>query len=170
MTTIGVLAMLAAAVGSLGCVLAARPRQVGGVLASVIMLVAMVDMAIGHRLLPPIGWAALLIAVGVFVVALPRAAEASCSWQHGVALVAAAVIMISSPHAEPLAMASGPDHAGHLVSSTSYEGGWLTGLLVAGGYAAVVLGQIRPLDRLHVAQVVSTTTCLAVMALLGLSG
>lgn len=176
-TAIGWLAMLATAAGSLGCVMAARPRHLGAVLAALLMLVAMLDMAAGHRLLPPIAWAAVLIAVGVVVVALPRATESPCGWQHGLALVAAAVIMIGSPHALPTASASGLGHAGHPMGS-AMTGGWLLGLLVAGGYAVVAGGHLRrpateggpAPDRVQVLQVVSTTACLALMALLMLAG
>lgn len=99
--------MVLAAVAALGCALAARPRRIGAVLAAVIMLAAMVDMALCHVLLAPVPWAAVLAVLGVFVVALPRATGDSCSWHHGLALVAAAVIMLIDPHTLPLADAAG---------------------------------------------------------------
>ena len=44
-------AMVLTAVVALGCTLADRPRRLRNVLASMIMFVAMADMALGHRLL-----------------------------------------------------------------------------------------------------------------------
>lgn len=102
-------AMVGAAVGALGCVLVARPRSAGSVVAAAVMLVAMLDMAMGHVLLMPVVWAAALLALGVIVVALPAGAS-RCDWHHGVALVAAGVIMLVSLTVPPAAGAAGHHH------------------------------------------------------------
>lgn len=169
-TAIVLTLMVLAALGAVGCVVATRPRQPAAVLSAVIMLVAMLDMAAGHLLLTAGAWAVVLIASGVFVVALPGSA-ACHDWQHGLALVAAAVIMIGSPHALPSTSASGTldatTHAGHAVS-VSLSGGWLLGVGIVAAYVLVagapVLQRTGRSRRTELTQVIGTTACLALMA------
>ncbi|HEY5978035.1 MAG TPA: hypothetical protein VIT41_00230 [Microlunatus sp.] len=169
---LGPTAMVLTAVVALGCVLSSRPRRVGAVIAATVMVLAMVDMALGHVLFAPVVWAGLLVTLGVVVVALPRAGDDHASWQHGLALVAAAVIVIVSPHAAPTV--GGAGHAGHL-SPVGLLGGWGLGLAVALAYATVALLPLRrtpsasapgpvAVGRAHLLQVVTTTGCLALMA------
>lgn len=150
-------AMVGAAVGALGCVLVARPRSAGSVVAAAVMLVAMLDMAMGHVLLMPVVWAAALLALGVIVVALPAGAS-RCDWHHGVALVAAGVIMLVSLTVPPAAGA-----AGH--HRLSLGGGTPQALGVAVVCAYVVAALARAdRHRNEVAQVMLTAGCLALMA------
>ena len=170
---LGPAAMVLAAVGALGCVLKGRPRHPGAVIAAAVMVLAMADMALGHLLLTPMVWAGVLVGAGVFVVALPRAGDDHLLWQHGLALVAAAAIMIVSPHALPTASAvSG--HAGH-AAPPGWTSGWVVGLTVALAYAGVALLPLRR-PRSPAAstpatvglapwlEVVTTTGCLVLMA------
>ena len=185
--------MLAAAVGALGCALDTRPRHPVAIISAAIMLLAMLDMALGHVLLVPVAWTAVLLALGVFVVTLPTAAHDLCGWHHGLALVAAAMIMVSGPHALPEASATGFDHLGHLDSTIQPGGGWMIGLLITVGYVLVAAtpllrseaaenGATVPAGRtgmpersgrtrisaraIRVAHVASTASCLALMSLL----
>lgn len=172
--------MVAGAVGALGCALTARPRQLGAIVSAAIMLVAMLDMAVGHLLLLPMAWAAVLLTLGVFVVALPRAADDLCGWHHGLALVAAAMIMLGSPHGLPAASASGLGHGGHSASFVPVGGGSVLGLLITTAYVALASMPLLRRDagsrlagpRLAVrgarAQVATTAGCLALMSVLPL--
>lgn len=187
------LAMALAAGATLGCVLIERPRRPGSVLTATTMLLAMADMALGHLIIP-VAWAGVLISLGVFVVTLPSTARTRCGWQHGVALVAAAMIMLGSPHALPAAGAAGPGHVAHQGPSLSLGAGWSLGLVIALGYLVVVSAPLlrpavsrldRPADgaatgastrpavvvvsRTQVLQIASTMLCLALMAVLPLT-
>lgn len=171
-------AMVAAAVGAFGCALLTRPWHPGAIVSAAIMLLAMTDMALRHILLVPMAWTAVLLALSVFVVALPRAADDLCDWHHGLALVAAAMIMIGSPHGLPVANASGLGHGGHVDSAVDLGSGWTLGLLTAAAYALVAGTMVRResaaptagsgsrASRTQAAQVASTAGCLALMSLL----
>jgi hypothetical protein len=170
-TWLGPLAMVLTAVVALGCVLTTRPRRWGSVVAATGMVVAMADMALGHVLLTPVAWAIALVALGVFVVALPSSGDEHAAWHHGLALVAAAVIMVVAPHALPTAGAAG--HAGH-PGPPGLTGGWIWGLAISVAYAVAALlplGRLparstnrRPRQDRHLLQVITTTGCLVLMA------
>ena len=173
---LGPTAMVLAAVASLGCVLTGRPRRPVAVVASAGMVVAMADMALGHVLLTPVLWAIALVALGVVVVALPWSGDEHAAWHHALALVAAAVIMVVSPHALPVAAVAG--HAGH-PGTTGPTGGWAWGTAIALAYAvAALLSLRRPPTRparpatgqgrqdRHLLQVIMTTGCLVLMAVI----
>jgi len=129
---LGPTAMVLTAVAALGCVLTSRPRRAVAVVASTGMVVAMADTALGHLLLTPVAWAGVLVILGVFTVALPRPGDDHAAWHHGLALVAAAAIMMVSPHTLPTASAAG--HDSHQ-SPTGVVGGWVLGLAIAVAYA-----------------------------------
>ena len=172
---LGPTAMVLTAAVALGCVLTSRPRRLAAVVASTGMLVAMCDMALGHVLLSPVAWAGALVTLGVFTVALARPDDDHTAWHHGLALVAAAAIVWVSPHALPTASAVG--HAAH-PSPVGLAGGWFLGLTVAVVYAVAALLPLRrtptgaapgPSDAgrgRHLLQVIATTGCLLVMAVL----
>ena len=170
---LGPTAMVLTAIAALGCVLTSRPRRAVAVVASIGMVVAMADMALGHLLLTPVAWAGALVILGVFTVALPRTGDDHAAWHHGLALVAAAAIVMVTPHTLPTASAAG--HAAH-PSPAGVAGGWVLGLAIALAYAIAALLPLRrisigsatgPTDvgqSRHLLAVIATTACLLLMA------
>lgn len=170
---LGPAVMVLTAVAALGCVLTGRNRRPVAVVASTGMVVAMTDMALGHLLLTPVAWAGTLVTLGVVVVALPRSGDDHTAWHHGLALVAAAAIVMLSPHGPSPGSAAGHSaHPGPVGATDS----WMVGLAVALAYAVAALLALRrpPTSPAagsaevgrgrHLLQVIATTGCLVLMA------